>query len=224
MNLSVIIPTFNEEKALTATLASLRLKAGIELLVVDGGSTDRTCEVAQDAGALVLHNEKGRAKQMNRGGSTATGDILLFLHADSQPPANYPKLISQCLAMPDFCAGAFSLGIDLDGPAIRCIETMATIRSRLLQRPYGDQGLFLHRSLFHQLGGFPDVSFLEDLLFVKKLRQSGKIITLPEKVITSGRRWQQRGIIRTTLLNQCILLGHFLGVSPKRLAGFYHRL
>ncbi|MFN2366807.1 MAG: glycosyltransferase family 2 protein, partial [Desulfurivibrionaceae bacterium] len=146
---------------------------------------------------------------------------LLFLHADTRLPADFAELSRACLAEKDVAAGAFSLSIELAGPAIRFIEKMANLRSRLLQRPYGDQALFMTRRNFARIGGFPEIEIMEDFALVGKLRQLGRIKTLPAAAATSGRRWRKLGVVRTTLINQAIVIGYLLGRSPTSLASWY---
>jgi rSAM/selenodomain-associated transferase 2 len=219
--ISIIIPTRNEAGALKSTLER-GLQGNVqEVIVVDGDSTDETPAIARQLGVRVINSPPGRAGQMNAGAAVAQGDILLFLHADTLLPPDFASQISTTLARPGIAAGAFALAINLPGPGYRLLEKAIYFRSTFLQMPYGDQAIFLNRDQFHQLGGYPEKPILEDVLLVKHLRQAGRIGISPAAVLTSGRRWQRLGLIRTTLINQAIRLGHLLGVSPQLLQRWY---
>lgn len=219
--ISIIIPAINEENCLGATLAALTDEPERELIVVDGGSTDATRQIALDHGGTVIESEPGRAAQMNRGAAAASGGILLFLHADTLLPQGFGIAVRRCLATPDVAAGAFGLTIDAPGTTLRLIEKLTNLRSRFFQTPYGDQGLFVKASLFRKIGGFPETPLFEDLLLARRLTTAGRVVTLPERVATSARRWTSNGPLRTTLFNQFILLGFWCGISPARLARLY---
>ncbi|NTV13331.1 MAG: glycosyltransferase family 2 protein [Desulfobulbaceae bacterium] len=220
-SISVIIPTWNEAANLPATLAALGRADAVEIIVADGGSSDATVALAQAAGLRLVLTPPGRARQQNAGAAGASGEILLFLHADTLLPAGFAEEIRACLNQPGVVAGAFHLGIAGEGWGLRLVERLANWRSRWLQMPYGDQGLFLRRESFVGLGGFPEQEIMEDFALVRRLRQLGRVELLALPVLTSARRWQKLGVIRTTLLNQLLLLGYFLGVAPARLAGWY---
>jgi rSAM/selenodomain-associated transferase 2 len=169
----------------------------------------------------VFRSPPGRAEQLNAGARSATGSILLFLHADTQLPTGFDRAVRSTLSEPGAVAGAFHLRIDAPGWPMRAIERAVDIRSRLLQMPYGDQGIFVRKQLFHQLGGFPLLPIMDDYEFVRRLRQKGKIRIVHLPAITSGRRWQLLGPWRTTWINQKIILGYRLGFPPERLAAWY---
>lgn len=223
-SLSVIIPALNEADHIRATLRSLRTDPQPEIIVVDGGSTDATRDCALTEGVTVLSAPRSRARQQNLGAFAASGEILFFLHADTQAPPDYAGLIRRALQTPGVGAGAFSLAIAGDRPGLRVIETIANLRSRFLHLPYGDQGLFLSARLFSRLRGFPDQPIMEDYVFVLHVQQHGRLLTLPQTVLTSGRRWQQKGLWRTTFINQLMIFGHHLGVAPDTLARLYRHL
>lgn len=226
MTLSVIIPTLNEEPVLARTLTALRDGAGgsCELLVVDGGSGDATVPLARAAGARVLESCRGRGRQMNVGAGAASGDILLFLHADTLLPSHFDHLIVAALARPGVAAGAFSLAIDHPAKSLAAIAHLANLRSRFLHLPYGDQALFVTKEKFAAAGGFPEIAIMEDYVFVRQLVKLGRIAILPARATTSARRWRNIGILRTTLINQLIVGGYILGVPPVTLATWYRRL
>ena len=218
--ISIIIPVLNEAYTIKPTLAHLKNASNVEIIVVDGGSKDETIALAKSCGVQVISSGLGRATQMNLGATVATGDILLFLHADTRIPPNFDTLIRQALPG-NFIAGAFELKIDANLRGIRLIEKMVNLRSHLFSLPYGDQAIFICSKVFHEIGGFPDLPIMEDFELMRQLKRLGKIEIIPQAVITSGRRWQKLGIIKTTLINQLMIIGYFLGVSPAQLARWY---
>ncbi|XHX77870.1 MAG: TIGR04283 family arsenosugar biosynthesis glycosyltransferase [Stenomitos frigidus ULC029] len=221
--LSVIIPTLNEAENLPRTLKIVQAAAHVEAIVVDGGSGDATAAVATALGARVLVSTGGRAQQMNAGAGAASGSILLFLHADTELPPDFDVLVQQTLLKRNVIAGAFALKIDGASPWLRVVEDGVKVRSRWFQMPYGDQAIFLKASVFQAIGGFPALPIMEDFAIMQTLKRRGKIAIAPAAVLTSGRRWQKLGVWRTTLINQWIILGYRLGVSPDRLAHWYHQ-
>ena len=243
--ISIIIPVLNEAGKIRSTLASLQDASNVEVIVVDGGSQDETVAIVKPLGVQVLSSAAGRARQMNAGAKVATGDILLFLHADTHLPAGFDAMVRQALAensqeenypiqnpirgvkkrgeskIQNPIAGAFELRIDAQMRSLRLIEKMVNWRSRTLGMPYGDQAIFLKASVFHDLGGFPDLPIMEDFELMLRLRRLGQIAIVPASVLTSGRRWQKLGVLKTTLINQMIIIAYFLGVSPTRLVRWY---
>ena len=221
--LSVIIPTLNEAAHIDRVLVEVARGDRVEIIVVDGGSGDATTDKAAAHGVRVSRCPTGRARQMNQGAALAQGDLYFFLHADSWLPAGYDGIIRHALACDRVAAGAFSFGIDADSPGLRFVARWANLRSRCLGLPYGDQGLFLRADRFQACGGFPDLPIMEDVVMVHRLRKTGRIITVPERIRTSSRRWARMGVLRTTLINQAIVLGFLLGVPAEHLAGWYRR-
>lgn len=221
--ISVIIPVLNEAAHLEQTLAAAQTGSNVELIVVDAGSQDSSVAIAQAAGAHVLSTTPGRAHQMNAGAAIATGEILLFLHADTCLPVGYDTQARYLLAQPKVIAGAFDLQINHTTPSIRFVEWGVRQRSRWLQLPYGDQAIFLKTKVFRALDGFPKQPIMEDFALVKQLQKRGKIAIAPLTVQTSGRRWQKLGVLKTTLLNQAIVLGYYLGIPTERLARWYRK-
>jgi rSAM/selenodomain-associated transferase 2/rSAM/selenodomain-associated transferase 1 len=222
--ISVVIPTLNEEEHLEATLETVTTEPDIEAIVVDGGSTDRTAEVALIRGARLLTTAAQRARQLNAGAAAASAQALIFLHGDTRLPRGFAGHALDVLAQPGTAAGAFRLAIGGEGRRLRLVETLANWRSRLLHLPYGDQALFVTAALFRHVGGFPDVPIMEDVVFVRRLTRVGRIAIAPSIAITSDRRWRRLGVLRTTLVNQVVLTGFFLGVDPARLASWYRGL
>ncbi len=220
---SVIIPALNEEAGIARSISSAAREPGVEVIVVDGGSRDKTVQVARREGARTLSVPAGRARQMNAGARASSGAILVFLHADTVLPSSYAGLVRRLLASPDVVAGAFRLGIESRRKSLRWIETGANWRSRWLQLPYGDQGLFVQSRLFFELGGYADLPFMEDYDLVRRLNRRGRVVLAPEAVVTSARRWERLGVVKTTLLNQAMVTAHLLGVSPRKMAQFYRR-
>jgi hypothetical protein len=222
-NLSVIIPALNEAATIENTLSALNGIDHLEVIVVDGGSTDETVDLARRQGAKVLQTQPGKARQMNCGAAAASGEVLVFLHADTRLPDNFNRLILAALEQTGVAAGAFRLAIDSRAAGIRFIERVADMRSRYLQLPYGDQALFMKKSIFDAIGGFADVPIMEDFILACHLRRKGRIAILPAAVITSPRRWLHFGILRTWLINQMIVVAFYLGIAPERLARWYRR-
>jgi rSAM/selenodomain-associated transferase 2/rSAM/selenodomain-associated transferase 1 len=221
--LSVVIPTLNEAEGIGATMAQVRQGGTVEIIVADGGSTDATRETARQGGAVVLVVPGGRAAQLNAGAARAAGRRLLFLHADTQVPEGYADLIHAALDDPATVAGAFRFRTDGTGWGMRLIEWGTNLRSAIFQWPYGDQGLFLEKRVFEELGGFAPLPIMEDFDLVRRLRRRGRIVTLAAPVMTSARRWTQLGPLRTWLRNQGMIIGYELGIAPERLARFYRR-
>ncbi|HEY9671279.1 MAG TPA: TIGR04283 family arsenosugar biosynthesis glycosyltransferase [Waterburya sp.] len=229
--ISIIIPVLNEAATIEATLTRLQGIPDVEIIVVDGGSRDETvvlakrcCEKFAVAWEFkVISAAAGRARQMNAGAAIATGDILLFLHADTQLPPNFDTLVRQALQSPDTIAGAFELRIDANLRGLRLIEKIVNMRSRFFSLPYGDQAIFLKATTFYEFGGFPELPIMEDFELMVCLRRQGRITIAPSSVLTSGRRWQRLGVVKTTLINQLVVAGYFLGISPTELRHWYRQ-
>jgi uncharacterized protein len=218
---SVVIPALNEERHIAATLRAVGQCLCHEVIVVDGGSTDTTVQRAKEAEVTVLNSKPGRARQMNAGAARAEGGALLFLHADTLLPPGWAEVVPRTLCAPGVAAGAFRFRIAGSFAGKSAIEWATGFRSRWLQRPYGDQGLFLARALFEEMGGFAELPIMEDYEFSARLRRRGHIVTVGEAALTSARRWEKLGVVRTTLRNQWMLAGYHLGTSPQKLAARY---
>ncbi len=223
LSISVIIPTLNEEPNLSRTLESLGQHPNTEILVVDGGSDDRSCEIARHFGAVVLESPRGRARQMNHGAGAASGEVFLFLHADTLLPETWTERIRVALEDPRVLGGAFSFMVEGNSFGLRMIERLTNFRARRFSLPYGDQGIFVRSCVFREMGGFPNLPIMEDFEFMRRLRDRGTIRILPDCAVTSRRRWERLGILRTTAVNQAVIVGYYMGVAPEKLARFYRK-
>ncbi|MDZ8261204.1 TIGR04283 family arsenosugar biosynthesis glycosyltransferase [Nostoc sp. ChiQUE01b] len=219
--ISIIIPVINEAGNIKEAIATTQPSINIEVIVVDGGSKDDTVEIAQSLGVKVISSSPGRAIQMNAGAVAASGEILLFLHADTRLPTGFDEMIRIALQQPGTVAGAFKLRIDASLLSLRWVEWGVNVRSHFYQMPYGDQAIFLTKEVFQQIGGFPELPIMEDFELMHRLKRIGRIVIIPTPVITSARRWLQKGVFKTTLLNQFIIIAYLLGVSPERIRRWY---
>jgi rSAM/selenodomain-associated transferase 2/rSAM/selenodomain-associated transferase 1 len=223
VSVSVIIPTRNEEEHIQATLDVAQAAEDVEIIVVDGGSSDHTVELAQDYGVNTCESSGGRSGQMNAGAKRASGEILLFLHADTLLPVGWREQVIRALESPDVSGGAFRLRVGSDLLSLRIIEALANFRSSRLRLPYGDQAIFLRRDIFLKIGGFSNIPIMEDVELVHKLRKLGRLTTLSIPVVTSDRRWRHYGVWKTTLLNQLLILGYMCRVPIDSLARLYQK-
>ncbi|OUL34834.1 TIGR04283 family arsenosugar biosynthesis glycosyltransferase [Nostoc sp. 106C] len=221
--ISIIIPTLNEAANIKDTLATTQPSINIEVIVVDGGSQDDTVARAQSLGVKVILSSPGRAVQMNAGAVAASGEILLFLHADTRLPPGFDAMIRTALQEPKTVAGAFNLRIDASGWGIRLVEWGVNRRSHFLQMPYGDQAIFITKEVFQQIGGFPELPIMEDFELIRRLKSNGRIAIIAQPVVTSARRWLRKGILQTTLINQIVIVAYLLGVSPERIRSWYRQ-
>ena len=220
---SVIIPTLNEVASIEATLRTAQQGEPEVIIVADGGSQDGSAERARQLGARLVESQRGRAAQMNAGASVAGGNTLLFLHGDTLLPGGWRDAMVNALTEPGVAAGAFGFSVQGSFPGKGVVEMTTNLRSRWLQAPYGDQGLFLQRAYFEELGGFADMPIMEDYEIIRRLRGYGRIVTLRERIQTSARRWQERGWLNNTGMNHCIIAGYHLGVPLARLERWYRR-
>ena len=221
--ISVIIPVLNEAKILDQSLSRLapQLK-GHELIIVDGGSSDKTVLIAKKYGQ-VISAERGRARQSNAGAGAASGDILLFLHADVWLDSGAIEGVETAIAA-GYIGGAFKQRIEGEHPLYRLIERAADFRAKRLRIFYGDGGIFIRRSHFDRIGGFPNIPIMEEVELSRKLRRHGEATLVEPMIHISARRWQKNGIIRTTLTNWLITLLYLLRVPPNHLAKLYHHI
>lgn len=220
-NISIIIPTLNEEGYIKASIESAKRLNPLEIIVVDGGSTDKTREIAEREGAIVIESKRGRGIQLNRGASFAKGDILLFLHADSiiQEGLDIKNYLSN-----GYGGGFFRLRFDDPSPSTRLVEFFANLRARLFSLPYGDQAIFIKREVFERIGGFKEYPFLEDLDFIKRLKRVCRLRFLPYDVIVSSRRLKKGyplSPVFVSLRNVLIALLFIAGINPHRLQRLY---
>ncbi len=224
MQLSIIIPAFNEEANIVATLAPLQpMRARrVEVIVVDGGSTDRTREAALALCDHVLSAPTGRALQMNSGATIAKGEVLLFLHADSQLPADADRLITESITVFGRIWGRFDVSIAGQHFFLPVVAWFMNWRSWLTSIATGDQGLFMRTDIFKRLGGFPSIPLMEDVAMTTRLKQLGPPVCLGERILTSGRRWETHGVWRTILLMWRLRLAYFFGADPHALHRAYY--
>lgn len=220
-SLAIIVPVFNEEEVLDSFLAGLlRQEGDFQVVLVDGGSSDGTWEIAgRFAEIRRLRSARGRAVQMNAGARAATHDLLLFLHADTRLPSGVLPRIAGTLADPGVAAGSFRLAFDRDDPWLAAYSWFSRINHPLFT--YGDQGLFLRRELFREIGGFREIPIMEDVEIQRRLRRRGRFAKLDVPVVTSARRSVQRGLLRQQALNVALVALYHLGVEPARIKRLY---
>ena len=221
MRLSVIIPVLNEEGTIGAAVDDLARVEPDEIIVVDGGSADRTPEIVRDRAARLVTSARGRAAQMNEGARCAGGDVLLFLHADTSLPATARLDIEGCLADPACVGGRFDIRLDSARPLLRVVGRMISLRSRLTRVATGDQAIFARRAVFERIGGFPVLPIMEDVTFSRALKKQGRIACLRSRVVSSARRWKRNGPVRTILLMWALKLLYLAGVPPAALKRLY---
>lgn len=221
MKISVVIPTLNETLILEDNLRAISGLNPHEIIVVDGGSADPTVSVASRLATLVITSKSGRAHQMNTGAKKATGDLLLFMHADNKLNLESFKRMEKIMTTDGFVGGAFSLQIESEKASLKIISLLATWRAKYLNIVYGDQAIFVRNDIFQKMGGFSLLPICEDLDFFRRLGQQGKVVLLKEKTHTSARRWKAEGIFYTTLRNITIGSLFLLGFSPQTLSKWY---
>ncbi|BAY27647.1 glycosyl transferase family protein [Calothrix sp. NIES-2100] len=221
--ISIIIPALNEAANIEDVIITTQNSTNTEIILVDGGSQDDTVAIAQLLGVKVISSSPGRAVQMNAGAVVASGEILLFLHADTRLPAGFEVMIRTALQQPGTVAGAFNLRIDASGWGMRLVELGVKVRSHFWQMPYGDQAIFITKDIFQQIGNFPELPIMEDFELIRRLKCIGKIAIIQESVITSARRWLRKGILQTTLINQIVIIAYLLGISPQRIRRWYRQ-
>jgi rSAM/selenodomain-associated transferase 2 len=221
--LSIIIPVLNEAANIAAALEALApLRArGVEVIVIDGGSRDATVALAAPLADHVITSERGRAVQMNAGAAVARGDVLLFLHADTRLPIDAEALIRNGLAQSGRAWGRFDVTVEGRHPMLPVIAAAMNARSRVTGITTGDQAMFVTREAFAAAGGFPPIALMEDIAFARALKRISRPLPLKARVMTSGRRWEARGVVRTIVLMWRLRLAYFLGASPEELARRY---
>jgi rSAM/selenodomain-associated transferase 2 len=216
----VIVPTLNEEKCIAATLGHAAA-AGVEIVVVDGGSEDATIAVARRYADQILETTRGRAPQMNAGAKAASAEVLLFLHADTHLPDGYDAAVRAALADPAVVGGRFDVQLDAPGAAYAWLGRFISLRSRMSRVATGDQAIFVRRAVFERLGGYTTLAIMEDLAFSRALKRAGAIACLRATVVTSARRWQRYGLWRTILLMWSLRLMYYAGVPAAYLRTLY---
>ena len=222
-SISIIMPVLDEAAAIAAKLAALAplRTSGVEVIVVDGGSSDATAMLSSGGADQVLCATRGRATQMNAGAAAASGEVLLFLHADTALPDNALALVREGLARTGKVWGRFDVTIDGDSRLLQVVATMMNLRSRLTGIATGDQAMFVRRDAFDAAGRFPEIPLMEDIALSRALKRLSRPVCLRAKVRTSGRRWDRNGALRTIALMWWLRLSYFLGADPARLAVRY---
>lgn len=221
--LSIIIPVLNEADHIVPALEALMplRSRGAELIVVDGGSTDDTVARATPLATFVIASPRGRAMQMNAGATIAGADVLLFLHADTRLPADADQFVLDSLAQSRRAWGRFDVTIEGRHPLLPLIAASMNLRSRLTGITTGDQAMFMRREAFTAAGGFPEIALMEDITFARNLKRISSPLNLRARITTSGRRWEQRGVVRTIMLMWRLRLAYFFGAKPQDLARRY---
>ncbi len=220
MNLSVIIPTLNEADNIAACLTSIRYQAvDTEIIVVDGGSSDETVRLAAPH-ATVIAGPRGRARQMNLGARHATGDVFLFLHADSRLHPAALAYLAQVMRDPRIVGGTFTLWFDTDHVLLRFLALMTRLEGRLFR--YGDQGIIVRRSVYDTLDGFKEFPLMDDVDFLRRMSAAGPTALIPLPVTTSARRFLKRGVVRQQSINIALVVAWLLGAKPEALARWYY--
>jgi rSAM/selenodomain-associated transferase 2 len=222
MTLSIVIPVLSEAETIEAALAALQdfRARGIEVIVVDGGSADGTPDLARPLADRIIATPRGRAAQMNAGAALAKSDVLLFLHADTQLPGDADRLVLDGLAQSRRAWGRFDVCFD-SGGVLDVVAFAMNWRSRLTGIATGDQALFVTRAAFDEAGGFPLIALMEDVALSARLKRVSPPVCLRVRVTTSGRRWRERGVLRTILLMWRLRLAYYFGADPQRLAKDY---
>jgi rSAM/selenodomain-associated transferase 2 len=222
---SIILPVLNEADVINPLLDHLEALEGCghcEFIVVDGSSDGDTIKAVTRQGVRCVKSPQGRASQMNAGAAIAAGEILIFLHADTRLPRQAIGLISKVMTRQTLIGGAFDLRIGSERPILKIIARIASIRSRLMRIPYGDQAIFIRRDCFNRLGGYPEIPLMEDVALMRRIKRAGERIGfIPEPVITSARRWEHEGALYTTLRNWMLLGAYTAGMAPDKLAKYY---
>jgi rSAM/selenodomain-associated transferase 2 len=216
VKIAVVIPAVDEAQHITGAVDSASIP-GVDVVVVDGGSDDGTPERALAAGARTLESERGRSRQLQRGVEATQGEVVLFLHADSRLPPGWTDAVQAALDDPRVAGGAFRLRFGERGVAFRLLERGVRLRVALFGLPYGDQAIFARRCVLDEIGGIPDVGFMEDLDLVAAIKTRGRLTVLPLPVTTSGRRYSQAGIVRTILLHLIATAAWSLGMERTRI-------
>jgi len=222
---SIIVPVLHETETINALIGHLRQldpEKCSEIIVVEGAPEKDTLQAIHDDRITKISTEKGRARQMNAGAFAAKGDILIFLHADTELPLSLLKRMNEFVGRNEYVGGAFNLGIKSNTRIYRVIAFLGSLRSRLNRIPYGDQAIFVRRNYFNEIGGYKDIPLMEDVELMRRMKRSAKkIFIFHDRVMTSPRRWKEEGLIFCILRNWTLQMLYFLGVSPHKLVNFY---
>lgn len=222
---SIIVPALHEAERINDLIGHLRLldpEKSSEIIIVDGAPEKDTLQAIRDDRITKIFTEMGRAKQMNSGAFAAKGDVLIFLHADTELPSSALKRMNEFINRNEFVGGAFDLGIKSDKMIFKVIAFLGSLRSRLNRIPYGDQAIFLRREYFNKIGGYKDIPLMEDVELMRRVKRFGKkILIFHDRVMTSPRRWQEEGLLYCILRNWTLQILFFHGVSPHKLVEFY---
>ena len=222
---SIIVPVFHEGERINELIEYLKRldsERNVEMIIVDGTEEQDTLKAIHSNNVIRISSEKGRAKQMNAGASVAHGEILIFLHADTELPPHALRKIDSFMERKKYVGGAFDLGIKSDKFIFKIIGNLASIRSRLNRIPFGDQSLFIRRDYFNQIRGYKEIPLMEDMELMRRIKRSGdKIRIFYDRVMTSPRRWEKEGVVYCTLRDWILQVLYFLGISPDKLAKFY---
>ena len=222
---SIIVPVLHEGARINSLIEHLnRLDSDQsgEIIVVDGSQEKDTLKAIHHKEVVKISSPKGRARQMNEGASVAKGEILVFLHADTELPVKALQKINSFIERSEYVGGAFDLGIKSDKSVFKVISTFASFRSRLNRIPFGDQAIFIRKEYFNKIGGYKEIPLMEDVELMRRIKKYGKkICILPDRVRTSPRRWEREGVVYCTLRNWTLFTLYLLGVSPDKLVKFY---
>ena len=222
---SIVIPVLHEAEIinqLLGTLSHLATNKPFEVIVVDGSPTQDTLRVISDETIKKYSSKQGRGRQMNLGAAHASGEILVFLHADTFLPSNALSLIQETLQNKQLVGGAFSLQIQSRKLLLRMVAVFSTLRSRMIRAPYGDQVIFLRKSFFDSIGGYRDIPLMEDVELMRRIkRKKGKIVILSASVLTSDRRWKQEGLLYTAVRDTIIIFLYWCGIPAEKLTRVY---
>lgn len=225
LKISIVIPVLNEAVSINSLVShiwGLEYDEKPQIIVVDGDPGGGTINTIESEDVIRVKTGKGRGRQMNDGARQAEGDILLFLHADTDLPGEALKEIMLLMKEKEVIAGAFDLGIKSRRFVFRVIEGVASFRSRVCRIPFGDQAIFIRKDYFNEIGGYNEIPLMEDVEIMRRIKKrNDKIVIIHEKVMTSPRRWEEEGIIYCTLRNWCIQILYYCGISPQKLAQYY---
>ncbi len=222
---SVVIPVLNESERINSLIENVFRRAAdrsCEIIVVDGDGRGRTIGAIESEDVKTAVSKTGRAIQMNTGAKLAGGDVLIFLHADTELPERAFANITRALEDERCVGGAFDLGVDTGNVFIRAIAAMSRVRNRILRIPYGDQAIFVRKDYFESIGKFREISLMEDVELMRRIKRRGdRICILRDRVKTSVRRWEKEGVVYTTIRNLILVNLFYLGVDPEKLSRYY---